>query len=465
MNILKIQSSLKILGSNKLSLDFFEKIGILGSGGFSIVWKAKCKKISQLFAIKQISKNKIKEKNDLDLILNERNIMKDLYFPFISNLYFTFQDESNLYFVLDYFSGGDLRYYLYKKKQFSENQIKFILACLIISLEYIYSKKIIHRDIKPENLLFDDRGYVYLCDFGISIYENTSEHFSKRIGTKGYIAPEGNFSYLSDFYSIGIVTYELIFNERYDYKKENNDFKEKIREKGFSLDLYYFTLGLLENNPNVRLGHEKGISDLKNHSFFKGFKFESLKKKEMISPFKPQYNPKGYIKLSKDKDTKSTSSNSSSSSLDNLKYIDNFDYICKNKLNNENNNIKPIYSKLSTSTKYIFKTPLKQNHKKIKNNSCDVDSSIDYKNGCLSSSREKYLFILRNKKMEKKNIMPKKFLFKNASMNNNLYLKKNSVLLLPSINQRNKNINYLNNSVIKRKYIENNLINKSSNYL
>ena len=67
--------------------------------------------------------------------------------------------------------------------------------------------------------------------------------------------------------------------------------------------------------------------------------------------------------------------------------------------------------------------------------------------------------------MEKKNIMPKKFLFKNASMNNNLYLKKNSVLLLPSINQRNKNINYLNNSVIKRKYIENNLINKSSNYL
>ena len=58
MNILKIQSSLKILGSNKLSLDFFKKIGILGSGGFSIVWKAKCKKISHLFAIKQINRQK-----------------------------------------------------------------------------------------------------------------------------------------------------------------------------------------------------------------------------------------------------------------------------------------------------------------------------------------------------------------------------------------------------------------------
>jgi serine/threonine protein kinase len=109
MGILKIQSSLKILSSNKLSLNLFEKIGIIGSGGFSIVWKAKCNKISHLFAIKQISKTKVKKQDYLDLILNEKNIMKDLYFPFISNLYCTFQDESNLYFVIDYFSGGDLR--------------------------------------------------------------------------------------------------------------------------------------------------------------------------------------------------------------------------------------------------------------------------------------------------------------------------------------------------------------------
>ncbi len=464
MGILKIQSSLKIMCSNKLSLDLFEKIGIIGSGGFSTVWKAKCNKISHLFAIKQISKTKVKKQDYLDLILNEKKIMKDLYFPFISNLYCTFQDETNLYFVIDYFSGGDLRYYLMKGKQFSENQIKFILACLIIALEYIYSKKIIHRDIKPENLLFDDRGYVYLCDFGISIYENKSENVSKRIGSNGYIAPEGNYSYLSDFYSIGIVTYELIFNERYDYKKDNLDFKEKVREKGFSIDLYYFTLGLLESNPNVRLGHEKGIYDLKNHSFFKGFNYESLKKKEMISPFKPQYNPKGYVKLSKNKDNQSTSSNSSSSTLENLKYIYNFDYICYNKLNDENKKLKLIFSKSSSSNKYIFNTPLKQNYKKIRNNSCDDDTSIDFKNDCLSSSREKYLFSLRNKNIGKKNIIPKKILFKNASMNNNLHIKKDNILLLPSIIQRNKNVNNFNTRVIKNKYIENNLMNKSSNY-
>ena len=60
--------------------------------------------------------------------------------------------------------------------------------------------------------------------------------------------------------------------------------------------------------------------------------------------------------------------------------------------------------------------------------------------------------------------MPKKILFKNASMNNNLYIKKDSVLLLPSINQSNKNVNFFNNRVIKSKNSGNILMNKSSNY-
>ena len=214
MGNLKIKSSLKLIEGEKVKIESFQKLQLLGTGGFSIVWKVKSKRISQLFAMKQISKQKLKSEKYINLIITERNILKELHNPFISNLYCTFQDEYNLYFILDYFSGGDLRYYLYKEKKFSENQIKFITACLIVSLEYIHSKKIIHRDIKPENLLFDDRGYIYLCDFGISIQENSNNYISKNIGSNGYIAPEGNYSYLSDFYSLGLVIYELIFNEK-----------------------------------------------------------------------------------------------------------------------------------------------------------------------------------------------------------------------------------------------------------
>ena len=42
------------------------------------------------------------------------------------------------------------------------------MACITLGLEYCHTNNIIHRDIKPENLVFDDKGYLNLADFGIS---------------------------------------------------------------------------------------------------------------------------------------------------------------------------------------------------------------------------------------------------------------------------------------------------------
>ena len=448
MGTLKIQSMLNSIGSNKVSLDFFQKVSVLGSGGFSVVWKAKFKYLSHLVAIKQISKKKLMNSEKLlNLIITERNIMKDLYFPFISNLYCTFQDSLNIYFVFDYFCGGDLRYYLIKGIKFTENQIKFILGCLILSLEYIHSKKVIHRDIKPENLLFDDRGYVYLCDFGISIKENPNENnINKKIGTKRYIAPEGNYNYLSDFYSLGVVLYEIIFNDYYNINIQNEVIKEKIKGKNFSLDLYDFLAGLLEKNPNARLGHDEGIYDLKNHSFFKGFKFESLKKKEMISPFKPKYNHKEYIKLSSFKEINDYNNlNASNSNNDDPEFIENFDYICYNKIKKERNIIN-CYK--ANSSKFL--TPVKVQNKS-KNTSCDIS---DF------SKNEKILFsTARNSRLYNK--LTTKVLFKNNLMKSELKIKKEYNPFsndLPMISQSNSNTNFIKNMNNKK----NNIFNKKN---
>lgn len=42
----------------------------------------------------------------------------------------------------------------------SSEIIEFLMACVILALEYVHSKDIIHRDLKPENLLFDDKGKI-----------------------------------------------------------------------------------------------------------------------------------------------------------------------------------------------------------------------------------------------------------------------------------------------------------------
>lgn len=52
-------------------------------------------------------------------------------------------------------TGGDLRYHIGVNKRFNEKQTKFMIACLVIGLEYMHNNGVIHRDIKPENLVLD----------------------------------------------------------------------------------------------------------------------------------------------------------------------------------------------------------------------------------------------------------------------------------------------------------------------
>ena len=73
---------------------------------------------------------------------------------FLVNLLHAHQDRQNLYLLLDYLPGGDLRSHLSRKK-FNEEEAKFLIVCILLGLKYLHGKGIIHRDIKPENIVLD----------------------------------------------------------------------------------------------------------------------------------------------------------------------------------------------------------------------------------------------------------------------------------------------------------------------
>lgn len=129
---------------------------------------------------------------------------------------YAFQDFENLYIVLDLLSGGDLRYHVSRYRKFSEEQTKFFMACILLSLEYIHNKSILHRDIKPENLVLDEKGYVGLTDFGIAkIYQK--ENYTETSGTPGYMAPEvmcaQNHTIAVDYFALGVIGYEFMIGK------------------------------------------------------------------------------------------------------------------------------------------------------------------------------------------------------------------------------------------------------------
>ena len=83
---------------------------------------------------------------------------------------------------MEYLKGGNLRYHLNRKKYFTEEQVKFIAACVILGLEETHKLDLIHKDIKPENIIFDEKGF---SNFTQVIYKQLiSEHQSLGIATK-----------------------------------------------------------------------------------------------------------------------------------------------------------------------------------------------------------------------------------------------------------------------------------------
>ena len=139
-----------------------------------------------------MSKLKIIDKKSIKSIKSELELLSNLESPYIVNMHFAFQDKENLYLVMDFLSGGsggDLRFHISRHKKFSEEQTRFFICGLILSLEYIHSNNIIHRDIKPENLVLEKNGYLRVTDFGIAKKIGPNPHVETS-GTPGYMAPE-----------------------------------------------------------------------------------------------------------------------------------------------------------------------------------------------------------------------------------------------------------------------------------
>ena len=62
----------------------------------------------------------------------------------------------------------------------------FFVACIVLGLEYLASKKVIHRDLKPENLVLDSHGYIRITDFGIACIADQQGQ-KDTSGTPGYM--------------------------------------------------------------------------------------------------------------------------------------------------------------------------------------------------------------------------------------------------------------------------------------
>merc|ERR1719219_2984650 len=147
---------------NKVGPDDFDFLKVIGRGAFGKVMQVRYKKNDTVYAMKILRKKQIVARNQIDHTKSERKILQALQHPFLMKLRFAFQTNSKLYFVLDYYRGGELFFHLKKRRKFAEDEARIFVAEVGLALGHLHSLDIIYRDLKPENILLHESGHICL---------------------------------------------------------------------------------------------------------------------------------------------------------------------------------------------------------------------------------------------------------------------------------------------------------------
>ncbi|KAF5405932.1 cAMP-dependent protein kinase catalytic subunit alpha [Paragonimus heterotremus] len=281
---------------NNASLNQFDRIKTLGTGSFGRVMLVKHKTNKKYYAMKILEKQKVVKLKQVEHTLNEKNILQAINFPFLVSMEYSFKDNTNLYMVLDFVSGGEMFSYLRRVGKFSEDDARLYASQVVLAFEYLHAFDLVYRDLKPENLLIDSTGYLKVTDFG----------FAKRIkgrtwtlcGTPEYLAPEiilsKGYNKAVDWWALGILIYEMACGYPPFFADQPIQIYEKIVAgkvrfpAHVSSELKNLLKQLLQTDLTKRFGNLKnGVNDIKCHKWFRPINWLAVYRKELEAPYVP----------------------------------------------------------------------------------------------------------------------------------------------------------------------------------
>ena len=282
-NSLILNNDVIVSDSNENIEATYQKLKLLGKGSFGEVWLVQHKILGKQFAMKIIEKNPL---IDVDLIINEINILKQLDHPNILKILEFHLTEDKFYIITDYLPEGELYDEIDKKSIFSEREASYIIYQVLSAIRYCHKMRVVHRDVKPENIMIMGREngllHVKLIDFGTAKLFNERYKNKALVGSSYYIAPEvikGKYDEACDLWSIGVIMYILLTGSPPFNGDNQNEILKSILIGKYDTTLdTYKTLSnnakdlitkLLRFNPSERITAKEALM----HPWFKTAEF------------------------------------------------------------------------------------------------------------------------------------------------------------------------------------------------
>ncbi len=182
------------------------------------VYRANDLKLNQAVALKFLSGRKAVTGQALARFHNEVRLARQVSHPNVCRVYDIGETEGSVYLSMEYVDGEDLGSLLRRIGRLPNGKALEITRRLCAGLAAAHDKGVLHRDLKPANIMIDGRGQVLITDFGLAAVAGQVEGGEVRNGTPAYMSPEQlaglDVSNRSDFYSLGLVMYEMFTGRR-----------------------------------------------------------------------------------------------------------------------------------------------------------------------------------------------------------------------------------------------------------